>query len=539
MIKDNIKILFQESQLLFQVFLLIILNYLSTRYLYQTFPPKALYTQNSIFMNLYKYSSFSLILFMIAPIFLYKLSWNEVINKKYIIIKYFLFFIFFIYAWGVITLDYNLYFNNAYNIDRIVLLVLFILSFRSPMLLIYFIIFSLIFYNQVSYPNFDCLFPKAYVNVKPLLEVLILFSVFIFLKKLYNKFSILSFLIVIICFHAANYFIPGLGKIHLGEHYIDWIWVNNLGNILIAKYSQGWLSDFVSIDQIQMVVGWINTFIIPMQFFAFSLQIIVLFVLIKKRLAIILFISFEFLHIGIFITSGIFFWRWILLNIAIVYIINKLNSDDIKKVFNYKVMLLSLPFIFLGNGFFHAYNLSWYDTPLNNFHQIYVTTEDGRKHKIDVNLFAPYKRVLYINTFNCFIDKPLKSRWDTVDSTIMKELTAISKQTNPSSIKETIYNFEQKYGVNEFDKVEQEKITNFLKIFFKNLNNYQNKQTIWSYISPIRHIYLSFNWDAPLSEKSKIKEVEIVFYKNFYDHHHNKLIFLEEESIIKIPIKLD
>ena len=539
MIKNTIQKIFQKNQLLFQVFLLIVFNYLTTRYLYQTFPAKALYTQDSIFMNAYKYASLSLILFMLAPVLLYKLRWHEIINKKYTVIKYFIFFILSVYAWGVITLDYNLYFDNAYNLDRVILLILFILSFRYPMMLLYFVIFSLLFYNQINYPDFDCFFPKDYVNVKPLLEILILFSVFMFVKKFYTKFSILSFLIVVISFHAANYFIPGLGKIELSEHYIDWVWVNDLGNILIAKYSQGWLSEFVSIETIQMVVSWLSTFTIPMQIFAFTIQVIVLFVLIKKRFAIILFASFELLHLGIFMASGIFFWRWILLNLAIVYVISKINSDDIKRVFNYKVMLLSIPFIFLGNSFFHSYKLAWYDTPLNNFYQIYTITEDGKKHKIDLNLFTPYERILYINSFNCFIDKPIKSRWDTDNRNIMKRLISISKETNKSSIKQKIYQFEQKYGVNEFDKCKQEKVTNFLKTFFKNLNNYQNKQTFLSHISPLRHKYLLLNWDAPLHQKSKIKEIEIVFYKNFYDHKHNKLIFLEEKSILKIPIAVE
>jgi len=528
--------LLQNNKLLLQVFLLIILNYFTTRYFYQTFPNEPLYAKSSIFYNLYEYSSLALVSFMLAPLFLYKLKWEEIIDRNNIIIKYFIFFIFSIYAWGVITLDYNLYFDNAYHLDRVILLVLFILSFRFPIIFIYFVILSLIFYNQVSYPDFDCLFPRVYINVKPLLEVLILLIVFIFLKQLYKKLSILAFFIVVICFHAANYFIPGLGKIALSEYYIDWIWVNDLGNILIAKYTQGWLSEFVSLETIQIVVGWVSAFTVPMQFFAFITQVIVLFVFINKRFSILLFISFELLHLGIFLASGIFFWRWVLLNSAIVYVITKLNTDDIRKIFNYKVMLFSIPFIFLGHGFFHAYTLAWYDTPLNNFHQIYAKTEDGKKHKIDVNLFAPYERVLYINTLNCFIDKPLKSRWDTVDRGIMKELTSLSEGTDYGSLTKNIHNFEQKYGKNEFDKIKQEKIINFLKIFFKNLNNYKTNQTIWSHFSPMRHMYLSFDWDAPLHKHSKIKEIEIVFYKNFYDYKHNKLIFLEEKSLIKIPI---
>lgn len=538
MTTHNIKILFQKNQLFFQVFLLIVLNYFTTRYFYKALPTEEiLYTQSNIFYNLYQYSSLSLILFILAPIFIYRLTWEKLIDKNFISIKYFILFILSIYAWGVITLDYNLYFNQAYHLDRIILLILFILSFRFPLALVYFTILSLIFFNQVSYPNLECDFPKVYVYIKPLLEVLILFIVFMFVKKIYKKLSILAFFIVVLCFHASNYFIPGLGKVLLSEQYIDWIWVNDLGNILIAKYSQGWLATLIDIDTMQIIVSWVSYFTVPMQVFAFLIQTIVLFIFINKRFSVILFISFELLHLGIFMASGIFFWRWMLLNFAIVYVIQNLDTEHIKKVFNYKIMLFTMPFIMLGYGFFHSYWLAWYDTPLNNFHKVYAITDDGEKYEVDINLFAPYDRAFYRNTLNSFIDIPLKSRWDTTNQNIMRELTTLSLQDTNSSLKKDIFTFEQKYGQNEFNLDEQEKTIKFIKIFFKNFNTYKDKKIIWTYFSPVRDMYRLFDWDKPLDDKIKIAEIEIIFYKNFYDHHQNKLISLEKKSLIKIKIE--
>ena len=537
MLNYQIKTLFQKNQLLFQIFLLIVLNYYITKYFYQVLPIEDLYMQSNIFYNLYKHLSFPLILFILAPIFLYRLTWKEIIDTNYISIKYFILFIFSIYAWAVITLDYNLYFNHPYHMDRIILLILFILAFRFPLAFVYFTILALIFLNQVSYPNFECKFPEAYVYIKPLLEILILFIIYMFLKKIYKNLSILAFLIVVICFHASNYFIPGLGKILLSAHYIDWIWMNDLGNILMAKYSQGWLAELISIETMQEIVSWVSKITIPMQLFAFVIQIIVLFVFINKRFALILFISFELLHLGIFMASGIFFWKWMLLNFAIVYVVQNLSTHDLKSVFNYKIMLFTMPFIMLGYGFFHSYWLAWYDTPLHTFNQVYAHTKDGKKHEIDINLFAPYDRVFYRNTLNCFIDKPLKSSWDTTNREIMRELTLLSKEKDFSNIKEKIHNFEQEYGQNEFSQFEQEKLIKFLTLYFKNFNNYKNKKIIWNYFSPMRNMYRSFNWDAQIKEHSKINEIEIIFNKNFYNHHHNKLIQLEKKSIVKIKIE--
>ena len=530
------KTLCRNNELFLQVFLLIVVSYLLTRYLYRVFPEEDLYHNSTIFYNLYKYSSLKLMILMLFPIVLYRLEWKDIFEKRFTVLKYFVFFIFFIYAWRVITLDYNLYFNQPYHLDRITLCVLLILAIRFPLAFIYFILLSLLFFYQVTYPSSELVFPRAYVYTKPLIEILVLFIAFIFIKSIYKKISVLAFFMVVICFHASNYFIPGLGKILLSEHYFDWIWINDLGNIFIAKYSQGWLASLVPLETMQVFVGWISSITIPMQIFAFLIQTIVLFVFFNKRLAISLFVSFELLHLGIFLLSGIFFWKWILLNLAIIYVIRNLNSKDIQQIFNYKSMLWTMPFIILGYGVFHSYWLAWYDTPLNNFNKIYAITEDGKRYKVDVNLFAPYDRVFYRRTLNSFINKPLKSEWDTRSQDLMMELMKLSNQNDKDLMLKDINRFEKKYGVNEFNKLQQDKVIAFIQIFFRNLNAYKSSEFLWKDFSPLRDMYMSFDWDNLLNEPSKIKKVEIIFYKQFYNHEKNRLMFLEEKNICSIEI---
>ena len=119
----------------------------------------------------------------------------------------------------------------------------------------------------------------------------------------------------------------------------------------------------------------------------------------------------------------------------------------------------------------------------------------------------------------------------------MRELTLLSKEEDYSSIKEQIHNFEKKYGLNEFNQLEQEKFRTFIETSFKNLNTYKDKKIIWTNFSPMKNMYRVFDWQVPLNSDSNIKQIEIVFNKKFYNHHHNKLITLEKKSIVKIKIK--
>lgn len=530
---------FKKNILLFQVFLLIILNYYITNHIYGILQlDEIAYRNRSIFYNLYEHLSTSLILVFLLPLVLYKLKWEDIFDKKIKQLKYFFIFIFLIYSWGILTLDYNLYFNQSYQYDRLFLLLLVFFSFRFPISFVYFFILSLLFFNQVMYPAFSGIDLSVYINIKPMNEALILFIIFIFLKSFYKNISILAVFIVVLLFHGANYYDPGLGKILISKHYIDWIWVNDLSDILIAKYSHGWLLSNIPLDSMLVIVKWLSIFAIPSQIFTFLIQIIVLFLFIHKRFSLFLFASFELLHFGIFLASGILFWKWILLNLGIVYVIQKLNRKNIDTIFNYKTTLFALPFLLLGHGVFKAHKLAWYDTPLNNYNKVYAITTKNQRYSIDANLFHLYKFAWYdglLNDFNCFLNKPVRRAWDTLNQEETEELKRLSHQQNITNLKNKIYTFEQKYGKNPFNLKKQKKVSEFLRTYCKNLNNYQNKIIIWNYFTPPRHMYRSFDWDNALYRRGEIKEIEIVFSKKFYSHYYNRLITLETKSIfIKI-----
>jgi len=535
---NKIITLFKNNNLIFQIYLLIILNYFITKIFYKILPQENIYFEENIFYSFYDYISISFIIIItIMASFLYKLKWKDIFDtSEPIIIKYFVLFILAIYMWNVLTLDYNLYFNQAYHIDRIILFLFFILAFQSPLAFAYLVILSLIFFNQLNYPSFGYPFPQSYNNIRPLIEILILFIVFMFLKRIYKKISIFAFLITVISLHVANYYIPGVGKMRLSDHYFDWIWINDLSNILIAKYAEGWLGSIIPDTWILIIMEWFSNLTIIMQLGAFLMQILALFVFFHKRFSLILFSLFELLHIGIFLASGILFWEWILLNIAIIYVVKNLNPKEIKKIFNYKIMWASILVIFLGTEIFHSRSLAWYDTPLSNSYEIYATMENGEKYKVDKTLFAPYDRTFYRTILDCFVDQPLKTSWSTMNQKNMEELTILSNKEDDSLIKKDIYLFEQKYGQNKFDKVKQEKVKNFLKVFFTNFNTYDNNKILWNYFSPVRHTYVSFNWDEISYLNLDIKEIEIFSTKRFYSHYHHKLHDLEKKSILKIKI---
>ena len=128
----------KANELLIQVFIFIILNYIITKILYRSLDlPEVIYMGNSIFIKFLEHLTVPLSLFLLVPLVLYKVRWKDIIESHVIFIKYFVLFILTIWAWNIITLDLNLYFNQAYHFDRFILLGLFILAFRYPLFIIY------------------------------------------------------------------------------------------------------------------------------------------------------------------------------------------------------------------------------------------------------------------------------------------------------------------------------------------------------------------------------------------------------------------
>ena len=525
----------KQNSFLFQLILLIVTNYIISKYFYQSLPQTSIYDNSNIFLTLLNHLSVPLILLFLTPLLLYKQQWKDIFND-YFIMRYFVIFITLLWAWYVITLDFNLYFNQAYHTDRIILLILLILSIRFPLFFLYFLIFSFIFINQLNYPSLQFSFPSHYNNPRPLLDILILFITFIFIKRIYKNFSSLLFFITVICLHASNYFIPGLGKIMISSDYINWIWINDLSNIMIARYTHGWVTDFISLESVLNIAKHLQQWTVVAQVITFLSQILVLIVFLHKRFSLLLFLSFELLHIGVFISTGIFFWEWILINLAIVYIINKLDVQQSKQIFNYKVMLVAMPFIFLGNGVFNASFLAWYDTPLHNYFEVYAVDENNNEYKMDKNLFAPYEQVLYASNYTSYIDKKIMTTWSTSNQEMMKELSKLSIEKNKSKIKINISNLEEKYGYNYFNQKQQKIFETFIKRYIQNRNQQESKVLFWNYLSPLKHIYYSLNWDKNINNLPKIKYINIKFYKKFYNHNNNSIMILEEKNLCTIKI---
>jgi len=189
--------------------------------------------------------------------------------------------------------------------------------------------------------------------------------------------------LVAVATHFGNYFYSAVDKMQLDDNPFAWVLYNNTHNIVLASD----LSSLVPLsfsDQSSWLLHQVVSRIVPLiNWGTLALQLFSLIGLWRLRWAIVITLFYDLTHIAIFFITGIFFWKWILLNFAIVAALIALRDYRIswrEGVF-FSLCTLFAPI------FFTTMRLGWWDTPEFNRAYFAAQTEDGQQYEVPSNYF--------------------------------------------------------------------------------------------------------------------------------------------------------
>jgi hypothetical protein len=244
----------------------------------------------------------------------------------------------------------------------------------------------LIFFKD--YINKNSLILTSKTDYQTLLNILIFAKIFfltkVFLDKTQIKFELPNFFHLSICLHLLNYFLSGIKKL-IFESPFFWLTENNLFNLIEYGLVGGfnpipnfflnpYIVKYINFYETELNILLASSVIIP--------QLLTPIAFFKKRTIPFFLIYFEIQHLMIYAISGIFFYKWIFLNILFLYIyINfkkkkNLIFQPIHKVFFLPLYLV----IFFLN--FEIVRLGWLDSYA--YYKDYIQVE--LKNKKIVNL---------------------------------------------------------------------------------------------------------------------------------------------------------
>jgi hypothetical protein len=199
--------------------------------------PESSYHQPFIFVELGKQLGRK-VLRLIAPAVLiiacYKSLWKDwsaFDDVKFV--RPFIILIALMLAWDFTAYNYNLYFNSGHYLDRMLLLVLVVLTYWRPVFVFPFLLLAISVIWQFYYPleEFD-----PVVEHFLLTRLLTLFFAAFLLQGLTGRRSATDFIFVALTFIATSYWRPGLGKIQM-----NWITHGHIYHLIFGSYAHGWL----------------------------------------------------------------------------------------------------------------------------------------------------------------------------------------------------------------------------------------------------------------------------------------------------------
>ena len=198
----------------------------------------------------------------------------------------------------------------------------------------------------------------------------------------YHPLNILMFTAISV--YIASYYYSGLQKVILDHAGLYWVTHNKTNMLVLASV----LYKLFPITSLIKSYPWIYPVIctsIPfVNWFTLVSELGALITLCNRRLAQIILLSLDAMHLGIFILTGVFFWKWMLFNLAIVLALQTLPKNK----FPLPIFLGSVLFIiFAARSHFFVVDLGWFDTRLVDTVRIDAITKDNKFVRVPSNFF--------------------------------------------------------------------------------------------------------------------------------------------------------
>ena len=495
-----------------------------------------------------------LLLILLPIINLKKFNWNQF--ELAFVLKPFILILAGILFWEQAFSDYDFYLNTNNNIEKTILVISFVLLFFNPIFIVVFLTQSYLIWlsHQFVLGSFH------FTDIRPAYEIITLFVSFLFVKR-FRKIHTKVFLLLALSLHASNYFIPGISKIEISPNGWEWIFLNQLSNLFVSSFINGWLGflDQNTIINISYLIDKVEFLFSPI---SVLIEISAIMLLIHKRASIFLIVGFQLLHLGIFLASGIFFWSWMIVNFGLIFILRKLPEDTLDFLYLKKNKALFIFLVVLSPLIYQPSALAWWDSRLNTTYDFILTTENEKKIKFNRNDFGPYDMIFSQNRFYyASNEKVLNGTYGVLQNNDKKFTrllyTIFNNVLNPAlgyvpkyrennsfEIYQNLQNAKkigevkkliQLYGKNLFDLERKLALESFLKNYFVHLNNTTKKHSWYHKLGAPYHIYdLS---EKRFDGKEDIIRVEVIKSNVWFNKEENKIVKFDVNKIIDIYVK--
>lgn len=518
----------------------------------------------SIFFSALRTPLFSLLLAAQAGVLFSQwraLRWEALPDSK--ILRLFVAFLALVLTWKHATYGYNFYWDQAYLLDRLLLIGLCTATYWRPLFLALFLPVLLSLMAQVNYPFSTVSFTQeklpldlallflSYLLVRAAgrslvggaLLLVVYTDVQIFLPRgglpgqvwiplalgLLLLFWLLAQLpagsngpapwLAFFCVTAANYWWPGLRKLVISPHLYEWVWRNDPANVLVYRYSQGWLG-FASQELKVLLLDAMRAAGRGVSLVTLALELAAIAVLWRRRWTIALLGGFCALHAGIAMLLGVVFWEWFLVDLALLAAVRAGVTEQIQQR---TVFLFSAGAILASPLLLHPADLAWFDTRLSHRIELMAAAKGGGTYRVAPSQMNPYHRAFAAGGYLFLVDgKTL------LPSPRSYELARKIDQAGPERIGEVI----GQEGVSRYDSRKARQFEDFIERWFENRNRGKTPRLLLSRIAPPPK-FLNWNTAAEAALDQDVWLVQVLYLQQYYWQGR---LSVKTQTLQKIPV---
>lgn len=415
-----------------------------------------------------------------------RLSWDRIDPRRRT--RWFVFLVAGTLGWSFATADVNLFFNQTHVFDRLTLLGLWLLMLVHPAFIHPFLLLLMMLATQLHVPLQEGNW--HWPDKRLPLDLLIVFDAFLLFKAVSGKHTLRHlFPTLALVITGASYSQAAINKSKIGPELYTWLTDNRVSNLFVSAHVNGnWMGEWSS-EQVVATAQAMRHVDLLSGLFTFAVELSGLLLLLHWRSTRVLLPLLVALHFGILISSGIFFWKWMVVDLGLLAYLAVLRRDDAQgestpgwaPAFAPRLGLTAALVMLLAPYYLHAVPFAWRDTKYINFVYLRGISESGNSYALTGRFFAPYDVIFTQARFHYIHPHPVLT--GTYGVAFDSELAEALENADVSELSQV----RAQYGRAWFDHREAQKFNDFVQRFVANAQRRKDDEFWLSRLGPPYH----------------------------------------------------
>ncbi|MCC6322138.1 MAG: hypothetical protein IT438_11965 [Phycisphaerales bacterium] len=291
-------------------------------------------------------------------------------------------------AWSFSTYARNLFLNRTHGVDRAALLVLGAMVWAHPLAIGPFMAAAVVMMRQFEHPA--CLL-YSQTHTRLPVDLMLAMGLWPVAATLFAP-EPATLPVLLLSIAGCSYWMPGLAKAKMGPFPGAWVLHNRVHRLAVSARQQGWLGR-VPMPTFLRAARTLGRVDVAIAAVTLAVELLAIAILAGRSAAVTMLATFAGLHAVILLSSGINFWKWVVADLALAWLVWSMPTGTVAAVFTPEHLAVSVLIMATQSAHLRCVELGWLDTRLSSFFRLEVVGRSGRVYRLWPGALAPFDMV--------------------------------------------------------------------------------------------------------------------------------------------------